>query len=219
MDKMLTAEQAIAMIPDGSTIMIGEFGLRGCPDDLVDALAASGKKDLTIISNDLGSPGIGLGQLMSNHQVKKLIGSHYNKNPMAIEAYNAGEIEIQLLPQGTFAEAIRAGGMGIPAFYTPTGVGTTLAEGKEERVFDGRTYILERALHADFALVKAQTADKMGNLIYHAAARNFNPMMAIAATCTIAQVDEVVEVGALKPDTIITPHIVVNAIVKRGAEA
>lgn len=218
MDKMLTAKEAIAKIGDGAVIMIGGFGLRGCPDELVDELVASGVKDLTIISNDLGSPNQGLGRLMTNGQVKKLIGSYYNWNPEAIEAYNRGEIDVVLVPQGTLAESIRAAGMGIAAYYTPTSAETDLSKNKETREFNGRKYVLEEAIHADFALIKAKKADRLGNLVYSKVAQNFNPAMAMAAECTIAEVEEVVEEGALVPETVVTPHIFVNVIVKESSK-
>ncbi len=217
MNKVLSAAEAIAKIPDGARIMIGGFGLRGCPDQLVDELAASGKKNLTIISNDLGSPNQGLGKLQTNGQVAALIGSYYNWNPDAIAAYNRGEIQVTLVPQGTLAESMRAAGMGIPAYYTPASVGTELEVGKEVREFNGRKYVLEEAIHADVALIRAKKADKLGNLVYSKTARNFNPVMAMAADYTIVEVDEIVEPGELDPESIVTPHPFVNAIVRRGA--
>ncbi len=215
MNKVLTAQEAIAKINDGDRIMIGGFGLRGCPDGLVDELVASGKKDLTVISNDLGSPNQGLGRLMTNRQIKGLVGSYYNWNPEAIEAYNKGEISVTLVPQGTLAESMRAAGMGIPAYYTPTAAGTDLEKGKEVREFNGKLYVLEEAIHTDVALIRAKKADTLGNLVYSKVARNFNPLMAMAAKFTIVEVDEIVEAGALDPEEIETPHIFVNAIVKR----
>ncbi len=218
MDKLLTAEKAIRHICDGDRIMIGGFGLRGCPDELVDELVRSNKKELTIVSNDLGSPNQGLGRLLTNGQIKGLIGSYYNWNPEAIEAYNKGEISVTLVPQGTLAESMRAAGMGIPAYYTPTSAGTDLEKGKEVREFNGRKYVLEEAIHTDVALIRAKKADTLGNLVYSKTARNFNPVMAMAATYTIAEVDEIVEPGELDPEDIVTPHIYVNAIVKRSAK-
>lgn len=218
MDKLLTAEEAIRHICDGDRIMIGGFGLRGCPDELVDELVRSNKKELTIVSNDLGSPNQGLGRLLTNGQIKGLIGSYYNWNPEAIEAYNKGEISVTLVPQGTLAESMRAAGMGIPAYYTPTSAGTDLEKGKEVREFNGRKYVLEEAIHTDVALIRAKKADTLGNLVYSKTARNFNPVMAMAATYTIAEVDEIVEPGELDPEDIVTPHIYVNAIVKRNAK-
>ena len=216
MNKLLSAAEAIDQIPEGARVMIGGFGLRGCPDELVDQLAASGKKNLTIISNDLGSPNQGLGKLQTNGQVAALIGSYYNWNPDAIAAYNRGEIRVTLVPQGTLAESMRAAGMGIPAYYTPASVGTDLEKGKEVRQFNGKSYVLEEAIHAVVALIRAKKADTLGNLVYSKTARNFNPVMAMAADYTIAEVDEIVEPGELDPENIVTPHLFVNAIVKRG---
>ncbi len=213
--KHCSAQEAIGLINPGDRIMVGSFGNSGYPEQLVNAVAESGLKDLTIISNDLGSPNVGLGRFLYNNQIRALIGNYYNWNPEVAEAYNAGRIEVTLVPQGTFAEAIRAAGVGIPAFFTPTGAGTELALGKETRQFDGRANVLERAIHADVALVKALKADTLGNLVYFKTARNFNPLMAMAARLTIAEVDEIVPVGALDPECIVTPHIFVNKIVVR----
>lgn len=213
-NKIMSIEQAVSNIKSGDRIMVGGFGLRGAPDAVVAELVKTDVKDLTIISNDLASPGIGLGQLLDNGMIKACIGNYYNWNPDAIKAYHEGKIDITLIPQGTFIEAIRAAAYGIPAFYTPTAYGTELAEGHESRIFNGRGYILQEALHADVALVKAYKADKLGNLVFYKTARNFNPTMAMAAKYTIALVDEIVEVGELDPEMIQTPHIYVNAIVK-----
>lgn len=218
MSKIVSAREAVGKIKDGDRIMIGGFGLRGCPDELVDELVNSGKKELTIISNDLGSPNQGLGRLMTNRQVRALIGSYYNWNPEAIEAYNRGEIEVQLVPQGTLAESIRAAGAGIPAYYTPTSAGTELESGKEKREFNGKACVLEEAIRADVALIHAHAADTLGNLVYNKTARNFNPLMAMAAKYTIAEVDELVEAGELDPEAVVTPHIYVDAVVKRSHE-
>lgn len=218
MSKIVSAKEAVGKIRDGDRIMIGGFGLRGCPDELVDELVNSGKKELTIISNDLGSPNQGLGRLMTNRQVRALIGSYYNWNPEAIEAYNRGEIEVQLVPQGTLAESIRAAGAGIPAYYTPTSAGTELESGKEKREFNGKACVLEEAIRADVALIHAHAADTLGNLVYNKTARNFNPLMAMAAKYTIAEVDELVEAGELDPEAVVTPHIYVDAVVKRSHE-
>lgn len=214
--KICSFDEAVAMIRPGSRIMVGGFGLAGVPEGLVDALAASGVKDLTIISNDLGSPNVGLGKLLTNGQVKGLIGNYYNWNPEVAEAYSREEIQVTLVPQGTFAEAIRAAGVGIPAFYTAASVGTDLAKNKETKVFHGKTYVLEPAIHADVALVRARKADELGNLVYYKTARNFNPLMAMAARLTIAEVDEVVPAGALDPECIVTPHVFVDFIVRRN---
>ena len=211
-NKFLSIEEAISLIKPGSRVMVGGFGLRGYPELLVDELVRSGIRDMTIISNDLGSPNIGLGRLLTNGQIKALIGNYYNWNPDVAAAYNEGKIEVTLVPQGTFAEAMRAAGVGIPAFYTPTAVGTELAKGKETREFNGRAYLLEQAIYADVALIKAYKADKLGNLVYYKTARNFNPVMAMAASLTIAQVEEVVPVGQLHPESIVTPHIFVDVI-------
>jgi len=207
--------EAVSRIQSGSTIMVGGFGLAGYPEGLVEALVASGIRDLTIISNDLGSPGIGLGKLLTNGQIRGLIGNYYNWNPEVAKAYSDGKIQVNLVPQGTFAEAIRAAGVGIPAFYTATGVGTELAQGKELKEFNGRTYVLERAIHADVALIKGHKADELGNLTYYKTGRNFNPLMAMAATLTIAEVDEIVPTGSLDPEAVVTPHMFVHIITRR----
>jgi 3-oxoacid CoA-transferase A subunit len=213
--KFHSIEEALALIRPGARIMVGGFGLAGYPEQLVEALAASGIGELTIISNDLGSPGVGLGKLLTNGQIKALIGNYYNWNPEVAEAYSEGKIQVSLLPQGTFAEGIRASGVGIPAFYSAASVGTDLAVGKETREFNGRTYVLERAIPADVALIKAYRSDQLGNLVYYRTARNFNPLMAMAATLTIAEVDEIVPTGELDPEAIVTPHIFVDVIIGR----
>jgi 3-oxoacid CoA-transferase A subunit len=213
--KLQSTGEAISRIPRGSRIMVGGFGLAGYPEGLVEALAASGLRDLTIISNDLGSPGVGLGKLLTNGQIRGLIGNYYNWNPEVAKAYSDGKIQVTLVPQGTFAEAIRAAGVGIPAFYTATGVGTELATGKDLKEFNGRTYVLERAIHAEVALIKAHKADELGNLTYYKTARNFNPLMAMAATLTIAEVDEIVPTGSLDPEGVVTPHMFVQIITRR----
>lgn len=215
-NKLTNIEQAMSKIKDGDSIMVGGFGLRGCPDDLIDALVASNKKELTIISNDLGAPGVGLGKLLSNNQVKELIGNFYNWNTDVAEANNSGKIKVTLIPQGSFAESIRAAGCGIPAYYTLASAGTDLGKGKETREFNGKQYVLEPALYADVALIKADRADELGNLVYCKSARNFNPAMATAANYTIAQVGEIVKAGELDPEAVVTPHIFVNALVKGG---
>lgn len=214
--KFCTVEQAVGLIQPGSRIMVGGFGLAGYPERLVEALAASGIRDLTIISNDLGSPRVGLGKLLTNGQIKALIGNYYNWNPEVGLAYSQGKIGVTLVPQGTFAEAIRAAGVGIPAFYTAASAGTDLGKGKETKVFNGRTYVLEGAIHANVALVRACKADELGNLVYYKTARNFNPLMAMAATLTIAEVDEIVPAGTLDPESVVTPHIFVDIIVRRA---
>ena len=212
----MSCEEAIKTISPHSRIMVGGFGLRGYPEELVDALTTSGVEDLTIISNDLGSPGIGLGKLLTNNQVKALVGNYYNWNPEVAAAYNAGKISVDLLPQGTFAEGIRAAGAGIPAFYTLAGVGTELAKGKETKVFGNKEYVLEHAVQGDVALIKAHKADELGNLTYYKTARNFNPLMAMACKYVIAEVDEIVPAGELDPEAIVTPHIFVDVLVLKG---
>ncbi len=213
-DKISTAERAMSVVKDGDTVMIGGFGLRGCPFELIEALVNTNKKDLTIISNDLGNSGAGLGKLLTNKQVKKLIGNYYTWNPDVSNAYKRGEIDVQLIPQGTFAEAIRAGGVGIPGFYTMTSEGTTLGETKDTRVFDGKRYVLERSLRADVALIKGHKSDGLGNILYYKVSRNFNPLMAMAAKITIAQVEEIVKTGSMDPECIVTPHVFIDYIVK-----
>lgn len=215
-EKICTAAEAAAMIRTGDRIMVGGFGNSGYPEMLVNALAESNVRDLTLISNDLGSPGIGLGRLLTNGRIKALIGNYYNWNPEVAAARNGGAIDVTLVPQGTFAEAIRAAGVGIPAFYVATGVGTALTQGKPTAVFDDRTYVLERAIHADVALIRAHQADPLGNLAYYKTARNFNPLMAMAARLTIAEVDEIVPAGALDPECIVTPHIFVDHLVQKA---
>jgi 3-oxoacid CoA-transferase A subunit len=216
-DKYRSIDEAIQTITPGSRIMVGSFGLAGYPEDLIEALADSGIGDLTIISNDLGAPGVGLGKLLANNQIRALIGTYYNWNPDVAVANNEGRITVQLVPQGTFAEAIRAAGVGIPAFYTPTAAGTDLAAGKDTREFAGRPCLLEESIHADVALIRAYKADELGNLIYYKTARNFNPVMAMAADNVIAQVDEIVPAGSLDPECVVTPHIYVDMLTMRKA--
>lgn len=198
---------------DGQTLAIGGFGLCGIPEALIAALRDSGVKDLTCISNNAGVDDFGLGLLLQTRQIKKMISSYVGENKEFERQYLAGELEVELTPQGTLAEKLRAGGAGIPAFYTATGVGTLVSEGKETRNFDGRTYVLEHSLTADVALIKAQKADKAGNLIFNKTARNFNPDCAMAGKITIAEVEEIVETGALDPDEIHLPGIFVQRIV------
>jgi 3-oxoacid CoA-transferase subunit A len=205
--------EAVKEIKDGSTIMVGGFGLCGIPENLILALVETGVKDLTVISNNCGVDDWGLGLLLKNKQIKKMIGSYVGENKEFERQVLSGEIEVELVPQGTLAEKIRAGGAGIPAFYTPAGVGTPIAEGKETRVFDGKEYLLEEAYKADFSLVRAWKADKMGNLIYNKTAQNFNPMIAAAGKVTIAEVEELYEIGELAPDQIHTPSIYVQALI------
>ncbi|MFT0891547.1 CoA transferase subunit A [Pseudochelatococcus sp. G4_1912] len=201
------------LLRDGITIMSGGFGLCGIPEKLIDAIVESGVKDLTIISNNCGIDGAGLGKLLDNGQIRKMISSYVGENKLFAEQYLSGKLELEFNPQGTLAERIRAGGAGIPAFFTKTGVGTLVAEGKEERIFDGESYIMERALKADLAIVKAQKGDTEGNLIYNKTARNFNPEMATAATITVAEVEELVDVGGIDPDAVHTPGIFVSRII------
>ena len=207
-----SAEEAIQDVLDGATIMVGGFGLCGMPENLIRALARKGVKNLTTISNNVGIDGVGMGLLLANGQIRRHIGSYVGENKLLEQMVLNGTLQIDLVPQGTFAERIRAGGAGIPAFFTPTGVGTVVAEGKEAREFDGRTYIMERALKADFAFVKAWKGDRWGNLVYRKTARNFNPMMATAAKITIAEVEHLVEPGELDPDLIHTPSVYVKRI-------
>ncbi|BCJ86841.1 CoA transferase subunit A [Effusibacillus dendaii] len=213
--KFMTAKEAIALIPNGASMMVGGFGLSGQPMTLIDALLESDVCDLTVISNNVGQQGQGLGKLLLKDRLRKAIGTYFTSNPDVLRYQREGKLEVQLLPQGTFSEAIRLGGSGIAAFYTPTGAGTLLAEGKETKLFDGREYVLERSLRADIALIKAYKADRYGNLIYYKTARNFNPLMAMAADLTIAEVDEVVEIGELDPEKIVTPHLFVDVVVCR----
>ena len=217
MNKLLRdAEQAAALVPDGATIMMGGFGLCGIPEHLVAALQRRGTKDLTIISNNAGTDDFGIGLLLKARQVRKMISTYVGENKEFERQFLQKEIEVELVPQGTFSERIRAAGAGIPAFYTPTGYGTLIAEGKDTRSFDGRHYILERALHADFAFVKAWKGDALGNLVYRRTARNFNPVMATAARFTIAEVEHVVEPGDIDPDLVHTPGIYVKRVVQGG---
>ena len=201
------------VIKDGQTIAVGGFGLCGIPEALIEALRDSGVKDLTCISNNAGVDGFGLGLLLETRQVKKMIASYVGENKEFERQFLSGELEVELTPQGTLAEKLRAGGAGIPAFFTATGVGTQIAEGKEEREFDGRQYILERSLVADVALIKAQKADKAGNLMFNKTARNFNPDVATAGKVTIVEVEQLVETGELDPDQIHLPGIYVHRIV------
>ncbi|MCK6258384.1 CoA transferase subunit A [Fictibacillus sp. KIGAM418] len=206
-------QEAVKDIQDGSVLMVGGFGLVGIPENLILALVEKGTKDLTVISNNCGVDDWGLGLLLKNKQIKKMVGSYVGENKEFERQVLSGEIEVELIPQGTLAERIRAGGAGIPAFYTPAGVGTPLAEGREIRSFGGKEYMLETGLQADFSLVRAAKADRMGNLIYHKTARNFNPMMAAAGKVTIAEVEELEEAGCLVADAIHTPGIYVQSLI------
>ena len=207
-----SAAEAIQDVFDGATIMVGGFGLCGMPENLIRALAHKGVKNLNTISNNVGIDGVGMGLLLDNGQIRRHVGTYVGENRLLEQMVLSGSLELDLVPQGTFAERIRAGGAGIPAFFTPTGVGTVVAEGKEVREFDGRPYLMERALTADFAFVKAWKGDKWGNLVYRKTARNFNPMMATAAKITIAEVEHLVEPGELDPDLIHTPSVYVKRI-------
>jgi 3-oxoacid CoA-transferase subunit A len=209
------AKAALAdILKDGMTIMSGGFGLCGIPQTLIEAIRDSGVKNLTIISNNAGIDGAGLGLLLETRQVKKMISSYVGENATFAKQYLAGELEIEFNPQGTLAERIRAGGAGIPAFFTATGFGTQIAEGKETREFDGKHYVMERGLVADLAIIHAWKADTEGNLVYRKTARNFNPMMATAAKITVAEVEELHPPGTFDPDTIITPGVFVKRLVK-----
>jgi 3-oxoacid CoA-transferase subunit A len=208
------ARSAIAdVIKDGMTIMSGGFGLCGIPEILAEAILESGAKDLTVISNNAGVDGIGLGKLLATRQIRKMISSYVGENKIFAQQYLAGELELEFTPQGTLSERIRAGGAGIPAFFTKTGVGTIIAEGKDVREFDGETYVMERALVADLAIVHAWKGDTEGNLVYRKTARNFNPMMATAGKVTIAEVEILAPAGSIDPDHVHTPGVYVNRIV------
>lgn len=206
------ADEAIRDIQNGATIMVGGFGLCGIPENLIAALARKGVKDLTVISNNAGIDDFGLGVLLRNRQVKRHIGTYVGENRLFEDLVLTGELDLELVPQGTFAERIRAGGAGIPAFFTPAGVGTLVADGKETREFDGKTYVMERALQADFALIKAWKGDKWGNLVFRKTAQNFNPMIGTAGKITIAEVEQLVNVGELAPDEVHLPSIYVKRI-------
>ena len=211
---LTTAAEAVSAIRSGDTVMVGGFGLVGAPLTLIDALVEeSDASDLTIVSNNIGEPGRGLGKLLRQGRIRRGISSYFTSNPEAVAAVNAGEIEATLVPQGTFAEAIRAGGAGIGGFFTPVGAGTQLAEVKEERVIGGVRHVLEVPIHADVALVYAARADTLGNLWYRRTARNFNPLMATAAGVTIAEAGEILDVGELEPESVVTPHLYVDHLV------
>jgi len=206
------AREATADVKDGASIMVGGFGLCGLPEDLITATRDKGVKNLTIVSNNAGIDGLGVGLLLEARQIRKIIATYVGENQLFEKLALAGELEVELVPQGTFSERMRAGGAGVAAFFTPTGYGTVVAEGKETREFDGRMYVLERALNADFAFVKAWKGDKWGNLVYRKTARNFNPVMAAAGRITIAEVEHLVEVGSIEPDNVHTPAIYVQRI-------
>ena len=207
-----SADEAVHDIPDGATIMLGGFGLCGIPELLIGALVRKGVKELRTVSNNMGVDGFGMGLMLEAGMIASHTGSYVGENKLLEQKVIRGELDLTLVPQGTLAERIRAGGAGIPAFFTPTGLGTPVAEGKEIREFDGKRYVMERWLRADFALVKAWKGDHAGNLVYRKTARNFNPMMATAAKLTIAEVEELVPAGTLDPDSVVTPGIYVQRI-------
>ena len=216
MTKVLEAQEAVKLVLDRSRLMIGGFGMVGSPELMISALLNWDVKDLIIVGNDMGAPDKGMGKVLLQDKIKKVIGSYYTWNPDAARYQREGKLEVELVPQGTYAEAIRAAGVGLGPFYTRTGAGTIYAEGKETRVFDGQEQILEYPISADVAFIRAYKADRMGNLVYRKAARNFNPLMAMAAKVTIAEVDELVEVGDLSPEEIVTPFVFVDVIVPRN---
>ncbi len=209
-----SAADAVALVPDGATIMMGGFGLCGIPENLIAALHARGTKGLTVVSNNAGVDDFGIGVLLKSRQVRKMIATYVGENKEFERQFLTRELEVELVPQGTFAERIRAGGAGIAGFFTPTGYGTLVAEGKETRTIDGRPYVLESPLLADFAFVKAWKGDRAGNLVYRRTARNFNPVMATAAKVTIAEVEHLVEPGEIDPDHVVTPGIFVRHILQ-----
>ena len=210
--RVLNSDEAVRDIPDNAVLMLGGFGLCGIPENCISALLRKGIKGLTCISNNAGVDNFGIGLLLKTRQVRKMISSYVGENAEFERQLLSGELEVELIPQGTLAERVRAGGAGIPAFFTPAGVGTEVAEGKETRVFEGKTYLMENWLKADFAIVKAWKGDAAGNLVYKGTARNFNPMMATAGNMTIAEVEELVEIGELDPNEIHTPGIYVHRI-------
>jgi len=213
MDKRIaSADAAIAKLTDGAVILMGGFGLCGIPENLIAAVRRKGTKDLTIVSNNAGVDDFGIGLLLQQRQVKKMISTYVGENKLFEQLVLSGELQVELNPQGTLSERLRAGGAGIPAFYTPTGYGTMVADNKETREFDGRQYVLERAIRGNFAFIKAWKGDRWGNLIYRKTTRNFNPMMATAADFVIAEVEELVDLGQLDPDQVHTPGIYVNAV-------
>jgi 3-oxoacid CoA-transferase subunit A len=215
MNKVLaSADEAVAPIPDGATIMMGGFGLCGIPETLIAALHARGTKGLTVISNNAGIDDFGIGVLLRARQVRKMISTYVGENKEFERQYLSGELEVELVPQGTFAERIRAGGAGIGGFFTPTGFGTLVAEGKETRLIDGTPFVLEKPLTADFAFVKGWKGDRVGNLVYRKTARNFNPVMATAAGVTIAEVEQLLEPGTIDPEDVVTPGIFVRYILQ-----
>jgi 3-oxoacid CoA-transferase A subunit len=216
--KVAGVAEAIAAVRPGMTLMVGGFGLIGAPLALIGALGGHpGARDLTIISNNLGEPGRGLGRLLLDGRVRKAVGSYFTSNPDVVRAHLDGSLQVELVPQGTLAESIRAGGAGIGGFYTKTGLGTPLTQGCDERLIHGERYVFQESRRADIALVRARAADELGNLVYSKTARNFNPDMATAADLVIAEVDEIVPVGALDPEAIATPHLFVDVLVVSGS--
>ena len=213
-----SAQELIQKISKGSTLLVGGFGLCGIPSDLITALKEQGTSDLTCVSNNAGVDDFGLGILLQSRQIKKMVSSYVGENNLFAQQYLDGLLEVEFVPQGTLAERIRAGGAGIPAFYTPTGAGTPIAEGKEARVWEGKECILEKAIQGDFSLVKAWKADPYGNLVYRKTARNFNPMVATASPVTFAEVEEVVPLGSLDPNNIHTPGVFVQGFILSSAE-
>jgi 3-oxoacid CoA-transferase subunit A len=211
--RIASADEAVQDIPDGATLVVGGFGLCGIPENLIAALVRKGTKNLTVVSNNCGVDDWGLGLLLRTRQIRKMVSSYVGENAEFERQFLSGELEVELTPQGTLAERIRAGGAGIPAFYTPTGAGTLVAQGKEAREIDGREYVLERGIVGDFALVAAWKGDRLGNLVYRKAARNFNPMAATSGKVTIAEVEELVEVGGLDPENVHTPGVFVHRVI------
>jgi 3-oxoacid CoA-transferase subunit A len=218
MDKRVpNADAAIATLKDGATILMGGFGLCGIPENLIAAVRRKGTRDLTVVSNNAGVADFGIGLLLQTHQVRKMISTYVGENKLFEQQVLAGELEVELNPQGTLVERLRCGGAGLAGVYTPTGVGTMVAEGKEVREFDGRKFLLERALRGDFAFIKAWKGDRWGNLVYRRTARNYNPVMATAADFVVAEVEELVELGELDPNSVHTPGIFIDAIFQGAA--
>ncbi|HEY6929053.1 MAG TPA: CoA transferase subunit A [Thermoanaerobaculia bacterium] len=216
--RVASADEAVRDIHDGATLVVGGFGLCGIPENLIAALVRKGTKNLTVVSNNCGVDDWGLGLLLRTRQIRKMVSSYVGENAEFERQFLSGELEVELTPQGTLAERIRAGGAGIPAFYTPTGAGTLVAQGKEAREIDGREYVLERGIVGDFALVAAWKGDRLGNLVYRKAARNYNPMAATSGKVTIAEVEELVEVGGLDPENVHTPGVFVHRVVAAPRE-
>jgi 3-oxoacid CoA-transferase subunit A/3-oxoadipate CoA-transferase alpha subunit len=211
--KKLSVADAVALIQNESSVMVGGFGNVGNPKKMIDAIAEGSVENLTVIANDLGTPNAGLGRWVSTNKIRKAIGSYFTYNPEVAQKYRQGLIDLQLMPQGTFAEAIRAGGVGIGGFYTRVGLGTELTLGLETKWIDGQEYVFAEALKADYALIHARKADELGNLVYEKTARNFNPIMAMAAKFTIVEVEEIVPAGCLSPEEVVTPFVFVDAFV------